>query len=112
MCGPGYWFWLIPLTDGVTSIGAVCWPYYLKSRTKPLPEFFRDTIALCPALAERLADAKLVSEVHATGNYSYSSRISSGEQAGGHTSIGTVTASVRRDPTSRRHGHSCSRSHL
>ena len=54
------WFWQIPLADGVTSIGAVCWPYYLKSRTKPLPEFFRDTIALCPALAERLADAELV----------------------------------------------------
>ena len=74
------WFWLIPLADGVTSIGAVCWPYYLKSRTKPLPEFFADTIALCPALAERMASAELVSEVHATGNYSYSSRISSGER--------------------------------
>ena len=74
------WFWQIPLADGVTSVGAVCWPYYLKSRNKPLPEFFRDTIALCPALAERLAGAELVSEVHATGNYSYSSRISSGER--------------------------------
>ena len=74
------WFWQIPLADGVTSIGAVCWPYYLKSRTKPLPEFFADTIALCPALAERMASAELVSEVHATGNYSYSSRISSGER--------------------------------
>ncbi|MGZ5217446.1 MAG: tryptophan 7-halogenase [Caldimonas sp.] len=75
------WFWLIPLADGATSIGAVCWPYYLKSRGgKPLPEFFRETIALCPALAERLAGAELVSEVHATGNYSYSSRISSGDR--------------------------------
>ena len=75
------WFWLIPLADGVTSIGVVCWPYYLKSRGgKPLPEFFRDTIAMCPALAERLAGAELVSEVHATGNYSYSSTISSGER--------------------------------
>ena len=74
------WFWQIPLADGVTSIGVVCWPYYLKSRAKPLPEFFRDTIALCPALADRLAAAELVSEVHATGNYSYSSRISSGER--------------------------------
>ena len=55
------WFWHIPLADGITSIGAVCWPYYLKSRTKPLPEFFHDTIALCPALAERLAGAELVS---------------------------------------------------
>ena len=75
------WFWFIPLADGSTSIGAVCWPYYLKSRSKPLPEFFRDTIALCPALAERLAGAALVAEVHATGNYSYSERASrSGER--------------------------------
>jgi len=66
------WFWFIPLADGTTSIGAVCWPYYLKSRSKPLPEFFRDTIALCPELEKRLAGAKLVDDrVYATGNYSY-----------------------------------------
>ena len=65
------WFWLIPLADGATSIGAVVWPHYLKSRSKPVREFFLDTIALCPALAERLADAALASEVDATGNFSY-----------------------------------------
>ena len=75
------WFWFIPLADGTTSIGAVCWPYYLKSRTKPLPEFFRDTIALCPELEKRLAGAKLVDDrVYATGNYSYASARSSGER--------------------------------
>jgi flavin-dependent dehydrogenase len=66
------WFWLIPLADGATSIGAVVWPRYLKSRTKPVQEFFLDTIAMCPALAERLANATLSSEVEATGNFSYS----------------------------------------
>jgi len=65
------WFWLIPLADGVTSIGAVVWPHYLKSRAKPVKDFFLDTIALCPALAERLAHATLASEVEATGNFSY-----------------------------------------
>ncbi len=65
------WFWFIPLADGVTSIGAVVWPHYLKSRTKPVREFFLDTIALCPALRERLAQATLSSEVEATGNFSY-----------------------------------------
>ena len=75
------WFWFIPLADGSTSVGAVCWPHYLKSRNKPLPEFFRDTLALCPALAERLQAATLIDEqVHATGNYSYSSSTSSGER--------------------------------
>jgi flavin-dependent dehydrogenase len=65
------WFWLIPLADGATSIGAVVWPHYLKSRTKPVKEFFFDTIAMCPALAERLAHATLSSDVEATGNFSY-----------------------------------------
>ena len=65
------WFWLIPLADGATSIGAVVWPHYLKSRSNPVSEFFLETIALCPALAERLADATLASEVEATGNFSY-----------------------------------------
>jgi 2-polyprenyl-6-methoxyphenol hydroxylase-like FAD-dependent oxidoreductase len=75
------WFWFIPLSDGTTSVGAVCWPYYLKSRKKPLPEFFRDTIALCPDLAARLKDAELVgNEAHATGNYAYTSKQSSGKR--------------------------------
>ncbi len=65
------WFWFIPLSDGTTSVGAVCWPRYLKSRSKPLPEFLADTIASCPPLAQRLEGATRVDEVYATGNYSY-----------------------------------------
>jgi flavin-dependent dehydrogenase len=66
------WFWFIPLADGTTSVGAVVWPRYLKTRTAGLREFFFSTIALCPPLAELLATATLCSEVSATGNYSYS----------------------------------------
>ena len=73
------WFWFIPLSDGATSVGAVCWPYYLKSRKNSPEAFFMDTIAMCAPLAERLKDAKLVSEVTATGNYSYTSHRSSGK---------------------------------
>ncbi len=66
------WFWFIPLADGSTSVGAVCWPYYLKQRDKPLPEFFAETIAMAPELAARLQGAELIDEqVWATGNYSY-----------------------------------------
>jgi flavin-dependent dehydrogenase len=72
------WFWFIPLADGATSIGAVVWPYYTKTRTGPVRDFFLATIALCPALAERLKDAELISDVEATGNYSYSSNRSHG----------------------------------
>jgi len=72
------WFWFIPLQDGATSIGAVCWPYYMKTRKTEPRQFLLDTIALCPPLAERLRQASLSSPVTATGNYSYSSRRSAG----------------------------------
>lgn len=74
------WFWFIPLADGTTSVGAVCWPYYLHSRKKNLEEFLWDTIKLSPQLVERMKNAKLVSEAHATGNYSYTSTMSYGKQ--------------------------------
>ena len=72
------WFWVIPLADGLTSVGAVMWPYYLRQRRAPLPEFLLATIALCAPLAERLARATLASEVEATGNYSYNAARSHG----------------------------------
>ncbi len=73
------WFWFIPLADGVTSVGAVVWPYYMKSRTTDVPEFFKATIAMCAPLAERLAEAHLVTDVEATGNYSYECTLSYGK---------------------------------
>jgi flavin-dependent dehydrogenase len=66
------WFWFIPLADGATSVGAVVWPYYMKTRHIPVRDFFLATIGMCEPLAKRLADATLVSDVEATGNYSYS----------------------------------------
>jgi len=65
------WFWFIPLADGTTSIGAVCEPHYFKTRKTDMDKFFMDTIALAPDLVERLKDAKMVSAVTGTGNYSY-----------------------------------------
>ncbi len=66
------WFWFIPLHDGATSVGAVVWPSYLKTRTGSVEDFLQETIAKCPPLAERLVDAQLSSKVEATGNFSYS----------------------------------------
>ena len=75
------WFWFIPLADGVTSVGATCWPHYLKSRNKPLADFFADTIAMSPELSERLQGAELVDgRVHATGNYCYTSTQCQGDR--------------------------------
>ncbi len=68
---PHGWLWFIPLRDGTTSVGAVCWPYYLKTRKGDLTEFFRATLALSPELSGRLRAAELTGPATATGNYSY-----------------------------------------
>jgi flavin-dependent dehydrogenase len=66
------WFWFIPMQDDQTSIGMVTWPYFMKTRGKrSLTEFLMDGIAMCPPLAERLKDSRLINEVEATGNFSY-----------------------------------------
>ncbi len=74
------WFWLIPLSDGTTSVGAVCWPHYLASRKVSVEQFLMDTIAMAPKLADRMKNAVRVGEVHATGNYSYTSSKSHGDR--------------------------------
>jgi flavin-dependent dehydrogenase len=68
------WFWMIPLRDGAMSVGAVCWPDYLKTRSCNLEEFFWQTVKLCPGVSDRMKAAELSGEVRATGNYSYRSR--------------------------------------
>ncbi len=73
------WFWLIPLRDGLMSVGAVCWPYYLQSRRKSVDEFLLETIALNPEVAERLRNARLVAPALATGNFSYQSETMVGD---------------------------------
>jgi flavin-dependent dehydrogenase len=65
------WFWMIPLRDGIMSVGAVCWPEYLKTRRVRPEAFLWQTIALCPGVHARMQHARLVSEARATGNYSY-----------------------------------------
>jgi flavin-dependent dehydrogenase len=74
------WFWMIPFNDGGMSVGAVCWPYYMLSRTKSVDEFFMDTIAMCPGVARRLKNARMTMPALATGNYSYEGGIVGGER--------------------------------
>lgn len=66
------WFWVIPLKDGVTSVGAVCWPEYLKTRGgESLDDFMQRTIAMAPTLRPLMEAAEQVSPIQGTGNYSY-----------------------------------------
>ncbi len=85
------WFWMIPLRDDVMSVGAVCWPDYLKTRASGLDAFLWDTIRLCPGVNERMTQAELIGPARATGNYSYYSRRMWGE---GYILVGDAYAFV------------------
>lgn len=68
---PHGWMWFIPLPGDIMSIGAVCWPDYLKTRSADLEAFLLQTVALNPDAQSRMAGAQRVASVHATGNYAY-----------------------------------------
>lgn len=73
------WMWMIPLPDGVMSVGAVCRPEYLKQRKGRTVEFLLDTLKMNPALWKRVESAELIdNEVRVTGNYSYDSAVMGG----------------------------------
>ncbi|MEO7433560.1 MAG: NAD(P)/FAD-dependent oxidoreductase [Dokdonella sp.] len=65
------WCWFIPLRDGVTSVGCVCFPEHLKQRRGRNEEFLEATLQSMPDAFRRMANATMVSEVRVTGNYSY-----------------------------------------
>jgi flavin-dependent dehydrogenase len=68
------WMWMIPLPDGVMSIGAVCRPAYLKQRKGKTVDFFLETLRQNEGVRRRIERAELMGrEVRVTGNYSYDS---------------------------------------
>lgn len=73
------WIWFIPLPDGVTSIGAVCMPDYLKTRSGSLEDFMESTLRLCPKAWDVAKNADRVSAVSGAGNYSYKAKSASGD---------------------------------
>jgi flavin-dependent dehydrogenase len=65
------WMWLIPLRDDVMSVGAVCFPEYLKTRSGDNESFLMETLRDTPSVWARMQHAERIAPVHATGNYSY-----------------------------------------
>lgn len=65
------WMWLIPLQDDVMSVGAVCFPEYLKQRRGETESFLMKTLQSEPQVWARMQGAQRVAPVHVTGNYSY-----------------------------------------
>jgi flavin-dependent dehydrogenase len=85
------WWWIIPFKDGTTSVGAVCWPSYIRTRKVPLEQFLRNTIALCPPVADRMVNATLIGQAYAAANYSYRRKTMHGD---GYLMIGDAFAFI------------------
>ncbi len=73
------WFWVIPLPDGVTSVGFVGTQRAVKARSGSVHDFLFERIERSPTVAERMQAARLCSEVMTAGNYSYRARTAWGE---------------------------------
>jgi flavin-dependent dehydrogenase len=83
------WFWLIPLPDGVMSVGFVGNQAAFKNRKGSPHELFMARLAASPSVSARMRDAEPIGEVVSTGNFSYDAASSWGE---GYLMIGDAFA--------------------
>jgi flavin-dependent dehydrogenase len=74
------WFWMIPLQDGLMSVGLVGSPALFKNRRESTEELFWASVKASPSVAERMRDARATGPLVATGNYSYKAARVSGDR--------------------------------
>ncbi len=73
------WFWYIPLSNGVTSVGVVRDRDALLRSGESPAEIFARELADCPALEQRLAGATRTDDFHVAKEFSYDTRQSAGD---------------------------------
>ena len=72
------WFWFIPQSRGITSIGCVSDnEYLLKGRGTP-EQIFEEELARCPGLQPRLKNATRIGKLNTAKEFSYMTRAHSG----------------------------------
>ena len=73
------WFWFIPMSRGVTSIGCVADnDYLLKNRGTP-EQTYREELGRCPGLKPRLKSAMLLGELKTAKEFSYTTKQHAGD---------------------------------
>ena len=73
------WFWFIPMSRGITSIGCVADnDYLLKGRGTP-SETYDEELAQCPGLEPRLMDATRLGELKTAKEFSYKTKQPAGD---------------------------------
>ena len=72
------WFWFIPLSRGITSIGCVSDHEYLLKGRGSAEEVFHEELAKCPGLAPRLEKATQLGDIRVAKEFSYMTSQSAG----------------------------------
>src|SRR5262245_51939813 len=65
------WFWWIPFTHDLTSVGVVLHQRAVKARPDSLEALFEEMVAASPAVSSGVAGATRVTPVHRVANFSY-----------------------------------------
>ena len=73
------WFWMIPLPEGVMSVGFVGTQAAFKRRSGPVESLFLERLRTSPTVAARMAGAERISDIRTAANYSYRARRAWGE---------------------------------
>ncbi len=79
--GKAGWFWYIPLHDNIVSVGVVAsYDYLFKNReTKDFEAIYHQEVEKCPAVKQRISNAKRADVYRAAKEYSYRSRKAAGD---------------------------------
>lgn len=67
------WFWLIPFSDGTTSVGVVADTEYFRESGQAAEDFFWSSIKASRSFAPRMADVELLGDLHTEADFSYTS---------------------------------------
>jgi flavin-dependent dehydrogenase len=67
----GGWFWWIPFTHDVTSVGAVLHARTVREHAGTPEDLFDTMVRRCDAVRERLARAERVTPIHRVANFAY-----------------------------------------
>jgi flavin-dependent dehydrogenase len=74
------WFWWIPFSGDVTSVGCVVHARTVRGRERSLEALYEDMIGRCSGVATRLVDAERVTPIHPVANFSYVNRPVAGDR--------------------------------
>jgi len=85
------WFWWIPFAGDVTSVGCVLHARAVRAREGSIEELLEKMILRCRTVADGLAQARRVSPVYRSANFSYRATPVVGDR---HLSVGDAIAFV------------------